>query len=147
MKIIIASGFFNPLHRGHVSYLNESKKLGDKLFVIVNSDLQVKIKGSKEFMDEQERLFIVKSLKAVDDAMISSSKVYSVSPDFPKLRKMFPKDKLIFAKGGDRDKKDAADPKSPLYIEMQVCKELDIKIAFKVGEDKVQSSSKLLSKL
>ena len=147
MKIIIASGFFNPIHRGHISYLEEAKKLGDKLFVIVNNDLQVKIKGSKEFMDENERLFIVKSLRVVDDVMLSSSKNYNISSDFPTIRKMFPHDELVFAKGGDRDEKDAANPESPLYKDIQICNKLGIKIAFNVGEDKIQSSSKLLGKM
>ena len=66
MKLVIASGYFNPLHRGHVSYLEEAKKLGDKLFVIVNNDIQVKLKGSKEFLDANERELIVKALRVVD---------------------------------------------------------------------------------
>ena len=71
MKIIAASGYFNPLHKGHVEYLEKAKSLGDKLVVIVNSDHQRKLKGSKEFMDQNERIAIVKALRCVDEVILS----------------------------------------------------------------------------
>jgi D-beta-D-heptose 7-phosphate kinase/D-beta-D-heptose 1-phosphate adenosyltransferase len=147
MKLVITSGYFNPLHRGHVSCIEQAKKLGDKLIVIVNNDHQVELKGSKVYLDQNERLYIVKSLRAVDDALISSSSDKTVCVDLENLRKRFPKDELIFAKGGDRNKKDAADKKSPLYADTQICKKLNIKIIFNVGEEKIQSSSKILEKM
>ena len=52
---IIVSGYFNPVHKGHIEYFEQAKKHGDLLFVIVNSDTQRKLKGSKEFQDENER--------------------------------------------------------------------------------------------
>ena len=70
-KVIIVSGYFNPLHKGHIEYFLNAKKHGDKLFVIVNSDYQRKIKGSKEFMMEDERVFIINQLKIVDKSFIS----------------------------------------------------------------------------
>ena len=68
---IIVSGYFNPIHKGHLEYFNNAKDLADELFVIVNSDLQRALKGSKEFQKEDERLFIVQNIKAVDKAIIS----------------------------------------------------------------------------
>ena len=56
-KAIIVSGYFNPLHKGHLELFEKAKASGDQLWVIVNSDLQRALKGSKEFMDENERLF------------------------------------------------------------------------------------------
>jgi len=147
MKLVITSGYFNPIHRGHVSCIEEAKKLGDKLLVIVNNDHQVELKGSKVFLNESERLYIVKCLRAVDEAMISSSIDNTVCADLINIRKKFPKDELIFAKGGDRNKKDAADKNSPLHADMQTCKKLNIKIVFNVGEPKVQSSSSILDKM
>ena len=47
MKIVAVSGYFDPLHIGHLEYLERSKKLGDYLFVIVNSDYQAKLKKGK----------------------------------------------------------------------------------------------------
>ena len=54
-KVIIVSGYFNPIHKGHLELFTKSKELGDYLLVVVNSDLQRELKGSKEFMDENER--------------------------------------------------------------------------------------------
>ena len=62
-KIIVVSGYFNPVHKGHIDLFNKAKTHGDKLWVIVNSDLQRELKGSKSFMNEGERLLIVSSLK------------------------------------------------------------------------------------
>ncbi|WP_375241379.1 adenylyltransferase/cytidyltransferase family protein, partial [Polaribacter sp.] len=73
-KAIIVSGYFNPIHKGHLEYFNNAKNLADELFVIVNSDLQRALKGSKEFQKEEERLFIVQNIKAVDKAFISIDK-------------------------------------------------------------------------
>ena len=64
MKAIIVSGYFNPLHKGHLEYLNQAKAIADKLFVIVNNDNQRALKGSKEFQDEKERLIIISNIKA-----------------------------------------------------------------------------------
>ena len=61
-KIIITSGYFNPLHIGHINLIKDAKKLGDFLVVIVNNDEQVRIKGSVPFMPEQERIEIIKPL-------------------------------------------------------------------------------------
>ena len=69
---IIASGYFNPIHRGHLEFLNLSKKKGDILIVIVNNDHQRKIKGSKEFMKEDERVLIIENIKCVDKVYLSS---------------------------------------------------------------------------
>jgi D-beta-D-heptose 7-phosphate kinase/D-beta-D-heptose 1-phosphate adenosyltransferase len=70
-KAIIVSGYFNPLHKGHLELFEKAKAAGDKLWVIVNSDLQRELKGSKAFMDEDERLIIVKAIGIVDKALVS----------------------------------------------------------------------------
>ena len=62
MKIAIVSGYFNPLHVGHLDYMGSAKELADKLIVIVNSDYQVTLKGSTPFMREEDRIRIIKSL-------------------------------------------------------------------------------------
>ena len=73
-KVIIVSGYFNPIHKGHLEFFEKAKAAGDFLWVIVNSDLQRELKGSKEFMDENERLIIVSAIKYVDRALISIDK-------------------------------------------------------------------------
>ena len=78
-KGIIVSGYFNPLHKGHIEYFHRAKKLGDVLFVIVNNDFQRELKDSKEFMSEEERLLIVNELKVTDKSFLSIDKDRSVS--------------------------------------------------------------------
>ena len=58
-KAIIVSGYFNPIHKGHLEYFKNAKQHADYLFVIVNSDLQRELKGSKPFQDEEERMIII----------------------------------------------------------------------------------------
>ena len=70
-KAIIVSGYFNPIHKGHLEYINNAKAQADVLIVIVNSDHQRALKGSKEFQKEDERLVIVQNIKAIDHAVIS----------------------------------------------------------------------------
>ena len=70
-KIIIVSGYFNPLHKGHIEYFHNAKSCGDLLFVIINNDSQRKLKGSINFMDEDERKIIIKELAIVDKAILS----------------------------------------------------------------------------
>lgn len=129
MKIVTASGYFNPLHKGHVEYLEKAKTLGDKLVVIVNNDHQRALKGSKEFMNEQERMVIVKALRCVDEVILSVDKDGTVCDT---LRVIKPH---IFAKGGDRFASEIP--------EARVCKELDIEMVDGLG-NKIQSSSWLL---
>ena len=70
-KAIIVSGYFNPLHKGHLELFERAKSNGDELWVVVNNDFQRELKGSKEFMDEIERLIIVSAIGIVDKALIS----------------------------------------------------------------------------
>jgi len=131
MKIVAASGYFNPLHKGHVEYLEKAKSLGDKLVVIVNSDHQRAIKGSKEFMDENERMLIVKALRCVDEVILSVDKDGTVCES---LKLVKPN---IFAKGGDRFASEIPEAK--------ICNELNITMVDGLG-NKIQSSSWLLNK-
>jgi cytidyltransferase-like protein len=137
-KAIIVSGYFNPIHKGHIEYFNNAKALADELFVIVNSDLQRGLKGSKEFQKEDERLFIVQNMKAVDKAIISLDTDRTVRES---IRSIFEKHHqeydLGFANGGDQDNNSIP--------EVPVCKELGIELIDGLGE-KIQSSSWLLKK-
>lgn len=131
MKTICASGYFNPLHKGHVEYLEKARTLGDKLIVIVNSDHQRALKGSKEFMDQEERMMIVKALRCVDEVVLSIDQDGTVC----KTLEMIKPD--VFAKGGDRFAGEIP--------EGEVCNRLGIDMVDGLG-NKIQSSSWLLGK-
>lgn len=135
-KIIVVSGYFNPLHKGHLELFNKSKEFGDYLVVIVNSDLQRELKGSKEFQNEDERLEIISSLKPVSQAIISIDKDRTQCET---LRMLYEKYShtytLAFANGGDQN--------NDTIPERVVCEELEIELIDGLG-DKIQSSSWLL---
>jgi len=134
-KIIVAvSGYFNPVHIGHVRLFEEAKKLGTKLVVIVNNDKQVKLKGSIPFMDEKERVEIVAAIAAVDNVILAIDKDRTVCKTLELIRPD------IFCNGGDRVEKNVP--------EVGVCKKINCKMIFNVGKGgKVQSSSWLLEKI
>ena len=135
-KAIVVSGYFNPLHKGHIEYFLNAKKHGDRLFVIVNSDYQRKIKGSKEFMNEEERIFILNQLKIVDKTFISIDKDRSVCETIKLIHNKYSlKYDLCFANGGDQI--------NDLIPEKPICEKLNIKLIDKLGS-KIQSSSWLL---
>lgn len=135
-KAIIVSGYFNPIHKGHLEYFNNAKALADELFVIVNSDYQRALKGSKEFQKEDERLIIVQNIKAVDKAILSIDKDSTVCASIKYLCNEYGDSyELAFANGGDQD--NSSIPEAP------TCKELGVALIDGLG-DKIQSSSWLL---
>ena len=138
--LVIASGYFNPVHKGHIEYLTRSKELGDKLFVIVNNDIQREMKGSKEFMNEDERKLVIETLKPVDWAVVSIDKDNRQVDKSIEMIHMLYKDEFenfIFTNGGDQTEQTIA--------EDVICRKLGIKMVFGLG-DKIQSSSWLLKK-
>jgi cytidyltransferase-like protein len=133
---IIVSGYFNPLHKGHLEYFNSAKRHADILIVIVNNDLQRSLKGSQKFQDEEERLFIVSNIASVDETFLSIDQDRTVKKSIEKIVK----DKsdlyhFTFANGGDQNNE-----KIP---EVEICKKLGVKLLDGLG-DKIQSSSWLL---
>ena len=137
-NIVIVSGYFNPLHKGHIEYFHNAKQSFDKLFVIVNNDSQRKLKNSKEFMLQDERKIIVNELKIVDEVFISIDYDRSVCKSLTMISKEYSKDNnLFFANGGDQNNKNIP--------ESQLCNKLGIKLLDGLGE-KIQSSSWLLNK-
>jgi cytidyltransferase-like protein len=137
-KIIVVSGYFNPIHKGHLEYFIKAKDQGDLLFVIVNTDHQRSLKGSKEFQKEDERLFIVRHIKEVDQAFLSIDQDRTVCKTLKFLHEQFGSQfQLAFANGGDQNNKSIP--------EVPICQVLGIELIDGMG-DKIQSSSWLLSK-
>ena len=96
MKTVAISGYFDPLHVGHLEYIELASKLGDHLTVIVNSDYQCKLKKGKSFMPEDDRVRIIQALKPVDSAFLSIALDSSVCESLSIIKPN------IFANGGDR---------------------------------------------
>ena len=131
-KIIAVSGYFNPIHVGHLRLLKEAKKLGDFLVVIVNNDKQVKLKGSVPFMKEKDRVEIVKEIRCVDKVVLEIDNHRSVCKTLTQIKPD------IFANGGDRNKANIP--------EDAICKKYNIKMVDNVGGKKLRSSSTILKK-
>ena len=135
-KAIIVSGYFNPLHKGHLELFEKAKEQADKLWVIVNSDKQRELKGSDYFMDEDERLQIVKAIRYVDYALISQDTDKTQCETLKQFSQMFGEMyDLAFANGGDQN--------NDTIPEVGVCKENGIELLDGLGV-KIQSSSWLL---
>ena len=135
-KAVIVSGYFNPIHKGHIEYFETAKQHGDLLFVIINSDYQRQLKDSKKFQDEDERLLIVSHLKLVDKAILAIDQDRTVIETIKKIHTEFSKKySLFFANGGDQN--------NNTIPERVVCEQLEIKLIDGLGE-KIQSSSWLL---
>ena len=140
MRVVLISGYFNPLHTGHLDYIKGAAELGDKLIVIVNNDKQVELKGSQTFMSEFDRMRIVNAIKGVDKTVLSIDKDESVVETITSLYNEYAVDyffdSMVFCNGGDRTKGN-----SP---EERYCKLRGIKTVYNVGGEKTQSSSSLL---
>ncbi len=139
-KIVVAvSGGFDPIHIGHTRLFKKAKSFGDKLVVILNNDNWLRQKKGFTFLSQDERKEILESLKWVDRVIITEHepgpKDMSVCKELKRLKPD------IFANGGDRAKNTLPGP------EVVVCKEINCKMVFNIGEGgKIQSSSWLLEK-
>lgn len=131
-KITVAvSGYFNPIHVGHLEMMEKAKKLGDRLVVIVNNDHQVKLKGRVPFLNQADRVKIVSAIKWVDKVFLSIDRDQTVCKSLAKVKPD------IFAQGGDR--KSFGD-----VPEYGICQRLKIKMVDGLGK-KIRSSSTLIS--
>jgi cytidyltransferase-like protein len=136
--IVINSGYFNPIHPGHIECMELSKKLGDELWVIVNTDKQAEFKrGVTSFQDQEFRMDIVKALKPVDRVYLCLDADTSVCESLIHLssiaRDQFGDDvEVIFAKGGDRMASEVP--------ETIICRQYEIKIVDGLGAKTHNSS-------
>ena len=130
-RTVVASGYFDPIHVGHIEYLEMAAKLGDKLIVIVNNDNQAVLKKGAPFMTEGDRLKIVSSLKCVDEVFLS------IDEDPTVCRSLQAVNPDIFAKGGDRFVDEIP--------EATTCKEIGAEIVDGLGM-KIRSSSDYYNK-
>lgn len=135
-KAVIVSGYFNPLHKGHLELFEKAKELGDILIVIVNNDKQRELKGSKFFQDEEERIRIIRALKVVDMAWLSIDEDRTQNKTLRLMvDKFYGAVDLAFANGGDQN--------NNTIPEKAICDQFNIELIDGLGE-KIQSSSWLL---
>ena len=128
MKKVAISGYFDPIHVGHLEYISLSKKLGDYLIVIINNNHQCTLKKGKHFMDENDRAKILEAIEGVDEIFISIDQDRTVCESLEKIRPD------IFTNGGDRHNKEIP--------EAIVCKKYGIELLDGLGK-KIRSSSDL----
>jgi len=143
--VVVVSGGFDPIHSGHVRMFKEAKALGDKLIAVLNNDHWLMKKKKFVFMPQDQRKEVLEAIRYIDEVVCTrhpkdpedmgvSEALIRIKPD-------------IFANGGDRHNKDAHDPCSSLFKDMQTCQKLGIKMIYNVGEGgKIESSSKLVDK-
>ena len=117
---VAISGYFDPIHIGHLEYIKMAKELGDYLIVIVNNDKQAVLKKGKSFMCEDDRLEIVSQIKNVDEAIMSIDDDKTVCKTLDLLKPD------IFANGGDR-----SNTEIPEY---KICKENGTQVIDGLGD-------------
>ncbi len=135
-RAAIVSGYFSPLHVGHLDMIEGAAAIADEVFVIVNNNAQQEMKKGKVIIDEADRLRVVRALRDVDHAMIAVDTDRTVSASLVQLAEQFPDKQLVFANGGDR---------VPDFVpEAAACTEHGIELVFGVGgNEKADSSSRI----
>jgi len=139
-RAAIVSGYFNPLHSGHLDMMEASRALADALVVIVNNDNQQVMKKGKIITSEADRLRIVEALRITDAALVAVDGDGSVAGSLEVIRAAYPDIELNFCNGGDRFPAAVAVPGA----EVEVCERLGITMTWGVGgETKADSSSRI----
>ena len=131
-KVVVVSGYYDPLHVGHLESFELAKELGDKLVVILNNDRQAVLKKGKSFINEGDRIKLISALGMVDDVILSIDEDLSIC----KTLELVNPD--IFANGGDRHFGEVP--------ESAVCRELGIEMVDGLGK-KIRASSEIVKEI
>ena len=129
MKVVVVSGYFDPLHKGHIEYFRLARKLGDRLIVILNNDKQAELKKGGSFLPLEDRKIILEALEMVDEVFVSIDEDLSVCKSLEIINPD------IFANGGDRFNREIP--------ESSICRKLGIEIVDGLGK-KIRASSELI---
>ncbi len=138
LTVVAVSGFFNPLHVGHIDMIRRAKKLGDKLVVIVNNDKQVKLKNRVPFMSEKDRVKIIGALRDVDQVFLAVDDYKLANGEIPVIKSLARVHPDIFANGGDRHN-------IVNVPEYPICQKLGIKMVDGLGR-KIRASSEIIAR-
>jgi len=143
-RVAIVSGYFNPLHIGHLDMMEAARSLGDALVVIVNNDAQQVLKKGKVITEETDRLRIVNALRVADAALVAVDEDATVAASLETIHAAYPDVELVFCNGGDR----SPDGDPVPTAEAGVCERLGISMTWGVGgESKADSSSRINDEL
>jgi cytidyltransferase-like protein len=139
----IVSGYFNPLHAGHVDLFDAARERTGYLVVIVNNDVQQVLKKGKVIQSEGDRLRIVRSLRMVDDTVLAVEDGPGLDGSFDLMRAAYPDTELEFCNGGDRK-----DVGSLPAEEAEAARRNHIRLVYGIGGfEKVDSSSRINTEL
>lgn len=133
-RVVLVTGGFDPLHRGHVNYINSAKNLGDMLIVGVNSDAWLTRKKGRPFMPSTDRIPILKNLKAVDHCFLFNDNDDTAIEAINNAKMMYPNSVIIFANGGDRNQSNI--PEQQAFLNDPA-----VEFRFSVGGDEKENSS------
>lgn len=136
-KVVLITGGFDPLHRGHLDYIRSARKLGDMLIVGVNSDAWLTRKKGQPFMPHSDRIPILQNLKQVEHCFLFNDNDDTAIEAIKNAKMLYPNSLIIFANGGDR----TADNTPELDY---FAKDPTVEFAFGVGGKKENSSSWIL---
>jgi glycerol-3-phosphate cytidylyltransferase/D-beta-D-heptose 7-phosphate kinase/D-beta-D-heptose 1-phosphate adenosyltransferase len=135
----VVSGYFNPLHPGHLDLFEAARARTGYLIVIVNNDAQQVLKKGKVIQPEADRLRIVRSLRMVDDALVAVEDGPGMDGSFDLVRAAYPETELDFCNGGDRKDLDTLPAE-----EVEAARRNDIRLVYGIGGfDKTDSSSRI----
>jgi glycerol-3-phosphate cytidylyltransferase/D-beta-D-heptose 7-phosphate kinase/D-beta-D-heptose 1-phosphate adenosyltransferase len=139
-QIAVVSGYFNPLHVGHLRLLEGAKDGADRLVVIVNNDAQQAMKKGMLITPQDERLRIVCALRVVDEAFIALDRGPGIGASLQDIRHRYPDARIVFCNGGDRRGTDELPA-----AEIEAARGAGIELRFGVGgTDKHDSSTRIL---
>src|ERR1700749_359088 len=137
----IVSGYFNPLHVGHLRMMNAARDLAGYLIIVVNNDAQQMMKKGRIILPLADRLEVVRALRVADEVVAAMGEDPTIRETLREIRARHPHARLIFGNGGDRTD-------SKHINESDVCEELGIELRFGVGgEEKADSSPRIMAAL
>lgn len=136
---MIVSGYFNPLHAGHLEMMENGRKRADYLIVIVNNDAQQLLKKGRIILNQGDRFRVIKGLRVVDEAILSIDDDPSVRRSIEMIAQKYPDDELFFGNGGDRTS-------TKVVPETAVCERYHIEMHFDLAPQ-LDSSSRIIATL